>query len=61
MSGLHSSSDISKTVESLHNEAVKIKYQRLHHFKTTGLEADEVKESLERLLELKERYEEESL
>lgn len=59
MAGLHTSSEIAPSLESLHTEAAKIKYQRLHQFKSAGLEIDDFKESLEKLLQLKECYEDE--
>lgn len=57
MAGLHTGSEIAVTVESLHTEAAKIKYQRFHQFH--GLETDDFKEALEKLLELKECYQDE--
>lgn len=61
MAGLHNGSEIASTLDSLHIEAVKIKYKRLHQFNNTGMEFDDFKESLEKLLELKECYEEDLL
>lgn len=58
MGGLHTGSEIGTTLECLHREAAKIKYERLHQFNSTGLELDDFRESLEKLLELKECYEE---
>lgn len=57
MAGLHTSSAIAPVLETLHTEASKIKYQRLHSFKSAGLETDDLKETLEKLLELKDCYE----
>lgn len=57
LSGLHSGADIGKTINSLHKEASKIKWKRFQQFTTGGLENDEVRDSLEKLLELKECYE----
>ncbi|KAI4466956.1 mitochondrial distribution regulator misato [Holotrichia oblita] len=58
LAGLHSCNEISATIESLHTEAKKIKVERLPQFTSTGLEKDEYKECLEKLLDLKECYEE---
>ncbi|KAI4466905.1 mitochondrial distribution regulator misato [Holotrichia oblita] len=58
LAGLHSCNEISATIESLHTEAKKIKVERFPQFTSTGLEKDEYKECLEKLLDLKECYEE---
>lgn len=59
MAGLHTSAEIAPGLAKLHAEAAKIKYQRLHQFKSAGLESDDFKEALEKILELKECYEDE--
>lgn len=50
------SSEISDIIESLHREAKRIKVMKIHRFKETGLEEDEMIEILEKLLEFKDNY-----
>lgn len=50
------SNDLAETLESLHREAKRIKIARIHRFKETGLEADEYEETLEKILEFKDNY-----
>lgn len=50
------SNDLADTLESLHREAKRIKVARIHRFKETGLEPDEYEETLEKILEFKENY-----
>ncbi|KAG4074450.1 hypothetical protein HA402_015739 [Bradysia odoriphaga] len=50
------SSELSDTIESLHREAKRIKILKIHRFKETGLEEDEMVEILEKLLEFKDNY-----
>lgn len=50
------SNDLAETLETLHREAKRIKVARIHRFKETGLEPDEYEESLERILEFKDNY-----
>lgn len=42
--------------ESLHSQAKRIKYRRLHQFKEAGLEEDEFNNCLDKLIDLKECY-----
>lgn len=51
------SNDLADTIESLHREANRIKIQKIHRFRETGLEADEYTECLEKLLDFKDNYE----
>ncbi|GJQ80833.1 hypothetical protein Trydic_g9419 [Trypoxylus dichotomus] len=57
LAGLHSCSEISGTIESLHKEAKKLNIERFPQFISTGLEKDAYKECLDKLLDLKECYE----
>lgn len=50
------SSDLSDTIETLHREAKRIKVPKIHRFKETGLEVDDMAEVLEKLLEFKDNY-----
>lgn len=50
------SSELSETIESLHREAKRIRIPKIHRFRETGLENDEMVEILERLLEFKDNY-----
>lgn len=50
------SSDLSDTIESLHREAKRIKVPKIHRFKETGLEEDDLTEVLEKLLNFKDNY-----
>lgn len=50
------SSELSDTIESLHREAKRIKIPKIHRFKETGLEEDDMVEILEKLLEFKDNY-----
>lgn len=52
------SNDLANTLESLHREASRVKIARIHRFKESGLEADELVECLDKLLEFKDNYEE---
>ncbi|KAJ6626282.1 Protein misato [Pseudolycoriella hygida] len=52
------SSELSETIESLHREAKRIKVSKIHRFKETGLEDDDISEVLEKLLEFKDNYDE---
>lgn len=51
------SNDLAETLESLHREAKRIKIARIHRFKEAGLEPDEYEETLEKILEFKNNYE----
>ncbi|XP_065085455.1 protein misato [Ochlerotatus camptorhynchus] len=54
---IQSSGDLSDTLESLHREVSRIKIEKIPRFAESGLEQEEYKESLERLLNFKELYE----
>ncbi|XP_031628951.1 protein misato [Contarinia nasturtii] len=51
------SNDLADTIESLHREAKRIKIARIHRFKESGLEQDEYEETLEKISEFKDNYE----
>lgn len=59
MAGLHSTSEMSKMFESLHEHVSKIKnIKKYHAFGESGLEQDDLTECLNHLLDTKESYEE---
>ncbi|XP_053691518.1 protein misato [Sabethes cyaneus] len=53
---IQSSGGLADTIDSLHREVSRIKLVRIPRFEESGLESENYKESLERLLEFKERY-----
>lgn len=57
MATLQNSGDLANTLDSLHREVNRIKIARIPRFVESGLELEDYKESLERLIEFKERYE----
>ncbi|XP_001862732.2 LOW QUALITY PROTEIN: protein misato [Culex quinquefasciatus] len=54
---LQNSGDLADTLDSLHREVSRIRIARIPRFVESGLELEDYKESLERLLDFKERYE----
>lgn len=58
MANVQVSSALSNTLESLHRDTKRIKFGKIHRFKESGMEQDEYEESLERLLNFKENYDE---
>lgn len=58
MANVQVSSALSDTLESLHRDTKRIKFGKIHRFKEAGMEQDEYEESLERLLNFKENYDE---
>lgn len=56
LAGLHSTESVGSMLESLHNEAKRIKIRRLPGFLESGLESLECDEKLEQLLCLSECY-----
>lgn len=54
---IQSSTDLGKTLDSLHREVSRIKIARISRYAESGLEQEDYKETLERLIEFKERYE----
>uniref|UniRef100_A0A1E1WV81 Misato Segment II tubulin-like domain-containing protein n=1 Tax=Pectinophora gossypiella TaxID=13191 RepID=A0A1E1WV81_PECGO len=57
IAGYHNGTFISDMLEKLHREVSRIKFAKLHKFKQEGLEAAEYSESLNRLAEFKDNYE----
>lgn len=59
MAGLHSTSEMSKMFESLHDRVSKIRnIKKFHAFGQSGLEQDDLAECLNHLLDTKESFEE---
>lgn len=56
ISGLHSDGGIGKVIDELHTTAKKVKFNRYHSFKENGLESDDYKECMERLLDFRDCY-----
>lgn len=56
LAAVQCSNDLAETLESLHREAKRIKIARIHRFKETGLEPDEYEETLEKILQFKDNY-----
>lgn len=50
--------EIADMISSLHREASRIKIDKIYRFKETGLDPDEYKDALERLLDFQDLYEE---
>ncbi|XP_055632490.1 protein misato [Toxorhynchites rutilus septentrionalis] len=57
LAAIQSSGDLADTLESLHREVSRIKIARIPRFIENGLELEDYKENLERLVDFKERYE----
>ncbi|KAI5645248.1 misato segment II tubulin-like domain-containing protein [Phthorimaea operculella] len=57
IAGYHNGTFMSDMLEKLHREVSRIKFAKLHKFKEAGLEEAEYKESLDRLSEFKDNYE----
>ncbi|XP_075970814.1 misato mitochondrial distribution and morphology regulator [Anticarsia gemmatalis] len=57
IAGYHNGNFLSDMIEKLHREVSRIKFAKLHKFKEEGLEASEYSESLDRLAEFKDNYE----
>lgn len=53
---IQSSGDLADSLDSLHREVSRIKIAKLSRFAESGLEQEDYKESLERLLDFKEKY-----
>lgn len=52
------SNDLADMISSLHREASRIKIEKIYRFKETGLDPDEYKDALEKLLDFQDLYEE---
>ncbi|XP_001653622.2 protein misato [Aedes aegypti] len=53
---IQSSGDLADSLDSLHREVNRIKIAKISRFAESGLELEDYKESLERLLDFKEKY-----
>lgn len=60
MTAVQNSSEIYNTLENLHSQVARIKIAKIPRFVDSNLEAEEFKEMLEELLNLKEQYEDNS-
>ncbi|XP_065216206.1 protein misato [Planococcus citri] len=57
LTGLHNTSNSASLLTDLHEKAAKIKLKQIHQFSAAGLEQLEYNESLEKLLTLRDNYE----
>ncbi|CAG9784915.1 unnamed protein product [Diatraea saccharalis] len=57
IAGYHNGNFLADVIEKLHREAGRIKFAKLHKFQNEGLEAADYHESLNRLAEFKDNYE----
>lgn len=57
VAGYHNGNFISDMLEKLHREVSRIKFAKLHKFKQEGFESSEYSDSLDRLAEFKDNYE----
>lgn len=58
MAAIQNSNELSNTLDSLHQQVARIKIEKIPRFLDAGLDIDEYKESIEKLLVFKEQYEE---
>lgn len=56
LAAVRTSCDVARTVETLHREAARVKVAKIPRFAAAGMEADELAEALERLLEFGDNY-----
>lgn len=57
VAGYHNGTFLSDMIEKLHREVSRIKFSKLHKFKEVGFESTEYSETLDRLAEFKDNYE----
>lgn len=57
VAGYHNGNFLSDVIEKLHRETSRIKFSKLHKFNQEGFEASEYSESLDKLAEFKDNYE----
>lgn len=57
IAGLHNGNFMADMIEKLHRDVSRIKFTKLHKFTQEGLEYADYKESLDRLAEFKDNYE----
>lgn len=56
LAGLHSGQEVGRMLEAAHENAAKLKSSSLLRFAAAGLETDELRESLDRLFDLRDCY-----
>lgn len=56
MAAIQTSCDLADTIQTLHREAARVKVAKIPRFIEAGLEADDFAETLERLLEFSDNY-----
>ncbi|OWR48693.1 hypothetical protein KGM_203266 [Danaus plexippus plexippus] len=57
IAGLHNGNFMADMIEKLHRDVSRIKFSKLHKFGNEGLEYGDYKESLDRIAEFKDNYE----
>ncbi|XP_028159255.1 protein misato [Ostrinia furnacalis] len=57
VAGYHNGNFMADTIEKVHREVSRIQFAKLHKFRQEGLEAADYKESLDKLAEFKDNYE----
>lgn len=57
IAGCHNGTFMSDMLEKMHREVSRIKFAKLHKFREEGMEETEFKETLDRLAEFKDNYE----
>ncbi|RVE52476.1 hypothetical protein evm_002870 [Chilo suppressalis] len=57
IAGFHNGNFVADVIEKLHREVGRIKFAKLHKFREEGLESAEYQESLDKLAEFKDNYE----
>ncbi|XP_061710015.1 protein misato [Cydia pomonella] len=57
IAGYHNGNFLTDMLEKLHREVSRVKFAKLHKFREEGLEASEYQETLDRLAEFKDNYE----
>lgn len=57
IAGYHNGNFMADVIEKLHRDVSRIKFAKLHKFQEQGLEEADYKESLDRLAEFKDNYE----
>lgn len=58
MAAIQTSNDLANTLENLSQQVSRVKIRRIPRFLDAGLELEEYKETVEKLLVFKEQYEE---
>jgi hypothetical protein len=60
MAAIQTSNNLANTLDNLHQQVSRIKIRKIPRFLDAGLELEEYKEMIEKLLVFKEQYEENS-